>query len=83
MTRTINLDKEYTRFHGQKAIDKFFSQHPEISEWKETIEWMMESNTEHFIDDLFADGTKNNDWTYSLWFEEDENYTYIAVIVRQ
>jgi len=44
---------------------------------------MMESNTEHFIDDLFADGTKNNDWTYSLWFEEDENYTYIAVIVRQ
>lgn len=82
MKRIINIDKEYTRFHGQKAIDKFFNQHPECEEWKETFEWMLESNTEHFIDDRFADGKYNADWSYSLWFEDDDNCTYIAVIVR-
>lgn len=81
MTRTINLDKEY-RCSAEKAIEKFFEIHPEISYWKETLEWMNAESINHFIDDTWADGTKNENWTYSLWLYKDEKYTYIAVIER-
>lgn len=85
MTRKINVDKEYRKYHGKKAIERFFRYYAalDISEWRETIEWMCEAGVTHFIDDRFADGTRNNDWTYSLWFEEDDEYTYIAIITRE
>lgn len=83
MKRVLDIDKTYTKFHGQKAIDRFFNAHPEAEEWKETIEWMCDSNTEHFIDNRWANGEENKEWTYSLWFEEDDEYTYIAVITRE
>lgn len=82
MNRITDVDKVYRRFHGQKAIDRFFKTFPELAEWKDTFEWMCESGTDHYIDDMFADGTKNNDWCYSLWLEEEEDYTYIAIIER-
>lgn len=81
MKRTVNVDKEY-RCSAEKAIEKFFKRFPELDYWKETFEWMNADNVNHFIDDLFANGEKNNDWTYSLWLDKDENYTYIAVIER-
>lgn len=82
MKRIVNVDAEY-RCNASKAIEKFFKKYPELAEaWKETIEWMNADNVNHFIDNLFADGTKNDDWTYSLWLDKDEKYTYIAVIER-
>lgn len=83
MKRVVNIDKVY-RCSAAKAIKKFFKAHPELYYWEEGFEWMNENNVEHFIDDTFADGTKNLNWTYSLWLEKDEqfNYTYIAVIER-
>lgn len=82
MKRIVNVDAD-CKCNATKAIEKFFKKYPELAEaWKETLEWMNESDTEHFVDDLFADGTKNNDWTYSLWLVKNEAYTYIAVIER-
>ena len=77
----VNLDKEY-RCSAEKAIEKFFKVHPELDYWKETFEWMNTENVEHFIDDLFVNGEKNDEWCYSLWLTKDEKYTYIAVIER-
>lgn len=81
MKRTVDIDKEY-RCNAEKAIEKFFKAHPEIVYWKETLEWMNTDNINHFIDDTWANGTKNENWTYSIWLDKDENYTYIAVIER-
>ena len=82
MTRTVDVDKEYSRSHGQKAIDRFFKAHTELDYWKETFEWMLETGTDFFSDNKFADGTKNLDWNYALHFIDDESFTYICVIER-
>ena len=80
MTRTVNIDKEY-KCSADKAIEKFFKANPELNYWKETLEWMNESNVNHFIDDTLANGEKIG-WSYSLWLDKDEAYTYIAIIER-
>lgn len=82
MKRVIEIEKEYRRYHGQKAIDRFFRAHEELSYWKETFEYMLENGLDHFDDTVLADGTKNADWTYALHFEDDEYVTYICVIER-
>ena len=82
MTKKIEAWKEYRRFHGRKAIDKFFESYPELDYWKETFEWMLETNTDFLCDNIFGDGTKNRNWTYALHFENDEDFTYICVIER-
>ena len=82
MKRVVKLDREY-RCIAEKAIEKFFKAHPEFAdEWMETFQWMAESGTEHLVDDTWADGSKNPDWIYSLWLERNENYTYIALVLR-
>ena len=81
MTRTTNIDKEY-RCNADKAIEKFFAKYIGHDEWKDTFEWMNENNVEHFIDDLMGDGTKNENWCYSLWLIKEEKYTYIAIVER-
>lgn len=82
MKRIIEAEVEY-KCNAEKAIEKFFKKFPELADaWKETLEWMNESGTEHFIDDLFGDGTKNPDWCYSIWLEKNDQYTYICVIER-
>lgn len=82
MTKTVEVEKEYSKLHGQKAINKFFSTHKELDYWKETFEWMLETGTDFFCDNKFADGSKNPDWTYALHFDNDEDFTYICVIER-
>lgn len=81
MKRTVNVDKEY-KCSAKKAIEKFFNVHKELEYWKETFEWMAEEGINHFIDDVLGNGEKNDDWCYSLWLDQDEHYTYIAVIER-
>ena len=80
MKRTVNIDKEY-RCSAEKAIEKFFKAHPELDYWREQFEWMNEANVNHDINDTAGNGEKM-EWTYSLWLDKDENYTYIAVIER-
>lgn len=81
MTRTTNIDQEY-RCNASKAIEKFFNKYPEHDEWKDQFEWMNENSVEHFMDDMMADGTKNENWGYSLWLVKEEKYTYIAIVER-
>lgn len=82
MIRIVEAEAEY-KCNAKKAIEKFFKKYPELAEaWRETLEWMNESGTENFVDDLFADGTKNNDWSYSIWLDKNDPYTYICIIER-
>lgn len=81
MKRIVDLDREY-RCSAEKAIEKFCKRYQEETDgWRETFEWMAEAGVEHFIDDTMGDGSKV-DWSYSLWLEQDESYTYIALILR-
>jgi hypothetical protein len=83
MKRVIEAEKEYRRFHGQKAIDKFFETFPNLADdWKETFEWMLETGKDFFCDNLFGDGTKNSEWRYALHFDEQDDFTYICIIER-
>ena len=82
MTKTVEAWKEYRRFHGQKAIDKFFESNPDLDYWKETFEWMLAENKDFFCDNVMADGSKNKDWSYALHFDNDEDFTYICIIER-
>lgn len=83
MKRTVEAEKEYRRFHGQRAIDKFFEAYPELAgDWKECVEWMFESGTDFFCDNKFADGTENKDWRYAIHFDNSEDFTYICIIER-
>ena len=83
MERIIEAEKEYTKFHGQKAIDRFFKCYPDLAyDWKETIEYMNENNIEEFNDCMMANGTKNREWRYSLHFENNDDFTYICIILR-
>ena len=83
MKRTVEAEKEYRKYHGQKAINKFFEAFPALDYWKDTIEWMLETGTEVFCDNLYADGTVNRNWRYCLHFDESsEHVTYICIIER-
>lgn len=83
MKRIVDVDKSY-KANAAKAIEKFFKAHPELAfDWREQFDWMAETHTEHFDDTVMADGTRNSDWSYSLWLVEDEDTTYIAVIIRE
>lgn len=83
MKKTVEVWKEYRKFHGQKAIDQFFKAYPELGYWKETFEWMLETGTDFFCDNTLADGTRNKNWCYALHFDEtSEHVTYICIIER-
>lgn len=82
LKRTLEIEKEYTRFHGKKAINHFFNTHKELDFWKEQFEWMFENNIDFFSDDTMNDGSKNNNWSYALHFDDNDDITYICIIER-
>lgn len=82
MKRVLEAEMEIKAKKDETAINRFFKKYPEIDYWKETFEYMAENGEEHFIDDMFADGTKNTDWSYSLWFIRNDDSVYMAVIER-
>lgn len=82
MTKTVEIEKEYNS-NATKAINRFFKKYPELDYWKETFEWMAETNTDFFCDNVMADGTKNHDWSYALHLDQYEgDHTYICIIER-
>lgn len=82
MKRIIEVEKDYTKYTGIKAIDHFFKSHENLSYWKENFIWMIENNVDFFSDDRMNDGTKNKDWTYALHLDNEDGHTYICIIER-
>ena len=87
MRKTFSKDAEYMG-SAAHAIKMFCKRYPESTDgFKETFEWMAENGVTHFDDTLMADGTKNNNWMYSLeleWLDEYEGKDryYISLILR-
>ena len=82
MKRTVEIEMTSKTNNVEKAINKFFSKHPEIEYWKETFEYMAENNEDFFCDNTMADGAKNNEWAYALHLDINENSVYMCVIER-
>lgn len=83
MKRVTDIDMDTTCKKFATALSRFMKKYPGHEEWKETFEWMHESGTDFFCDNLFADGTKNNDWCYALHLDEyDSGHFYLALIER-
>lgn len=83
MRRIIDVDFETRCKKPETALNRFFKKYPELEdEWRETLEYMVSEGVENFTDDRMADGSYNNEWNYSLWFEDHDGSYYIAVVIR-
>ena len=88
MKRTVEVEMTVRTNNVEKAINKFFSKHPELEYWKETFGYMAENNEDFFSDTTMADGTRNNNWAYALHLNVNEivskkDFTaYMCVIER-
>lgn len=81
MKRVLEAEMEIKAKKDKTAINRFFKKYPEIDYWKETFENMANNGEDHFIDDTDSMGNKI-EWSYSLWFERNDDYVYMAVIER-
>ena len=81
MKRIIEVEHEYKR-SPKKAIAMFFARHPELAYWREEFEYMAENEIDFECDNLYADGKINDDWTYALHLDINEDSVYICVIER-
>ena len=88
MKRTIEVEFETTAVKIETALNRFFAKYPELTYWREEFEWMAENNKSFECNDMMADGTRNNDWTYALHLNINEHFKdngkdfYICVIER-
>lgn len=82
MKRITDIDGSYDCKKFSTALRRFMKKYPGHEEWKETFEWMYESGTDFFCDNIFADGTKNPDWCYALHLDVNEDNFYLALIER-
>lgn len=70
------------------ALRRFTKKFPEVAEvWSDSFEWMYENGKDTFSDIILADGTRNDDWRYSLIldeqaFGETKTHYYLCVIER-
>lgn len=78
--RITDIDGEYNCKRFSTALKKFMKEHPGHEEWEETFQWMFETETDFFSDNFFADGTKNQDWSYALHLDVYEECFYLALI---
>lgn len=82
MKRIIEAEKEIKAKKFETALDKFFKKFPEIDYWREEFEYMYENNKNFECDNMFANGEKNNDWTYALHLDRNGDSYYMCVIER-
>ena len=82
MKRIVEAEMETDCKRASTAINRFFKKFPALADdWRETIEWMVESGTYHFSDDTV--GCRHTpDWRYALNVEIDDTYAYICIIER-
>ena len=82
MKKITNVDMTVNAKKVKTAFDRFFKKYPSLKYWRETFEYMADSNEKFFSDDIMADGTKNKKWRYALHLDTEDNYIYMAVIER-
>ena len=83
MKRITDIDMNITCKKFETALRRFMKKYPGHEEWEETFQWMYESGTNFYCDNLFADGTKNIDWSYALHLDSyDSGHYYLALIER-
>lgn len=88
MKRTVDVEMTVRTNNVEKAINKFFSKHPELEYWKETFIYMAENNEDFFSDTKLANGERNIDWAYALHLDINENVSkkdltvYMCIIER-
>jgi hypothetical protein len=82
MKKIVDVDMEINCKKASTAIKNFFKKYPNLDYWKEELEYMAENNIDFMCDNELADGTKNENWTWALHFDIEENYCYIAIIER-
>lgn len=67
----------------ETAMRRFAKKYPEAYEvWSEQFDWMHENGKDFDSDNIMADGSRNNDWSWALHLDEDEGSYYICVIER-
>lgn len=82
MKRIVDVDMTINCKKLSTALNRFFKKYPELNYWREEFEWMAENNEDFECNNIFNDGSKNNDWTYALHLDIEDSYFYIAVIER-
>ena len=82
MKRIIDVDMVCRCKKISTALDRFFKKYPNLTYWREQLEYMAENNIDFDSDITLADGTKNDFWCWALHLDIEENYFYIAVIER-
>lgn len=87
MKRVIEAEFETTAKKFETALNRFFKKYPELDYWKEQFEYMYEHNIDFTCDNIFADGTTNENWSWALHLVindlvmNDDSY-YFCVIER-
>ncbi len=88
MKRVVEVEFETTVAKIETAFNRFFKKYPELEYWRESFEWLAENNKDFECNNLMADGTKNNEWTYALHLDINEHIksnkidVYMCVIER-
>ena len=82
MKRTIEAEMEIRVKNFETALNRFFKKFPKIDYWREEFEYMYENDKDFECDNMFANGEKNNDWTYALHLDCNEDSYYMCVIER-
>ena len=83
MKRIIDADMTTYCKKAETAINRFFKKYPELKHWKEMFEYMAEHNQDFECDNVWSDGSKNNDWTFALHFDNNGDSFYMCVIERE
>lgn len=84
MKRIVDVDMTVRCKKVETAFNRFFKKYPELDCWREVFEWMAENNIDFDCNNIYDDGSRNDDWTYALHLNIDMEYSYfyIAVIER-
>ena len=82
MKRIIEAEMEIRVNNFEIALNRFFKKFPEIDYWREEFEDMYENDKDFECDNMLANGEKNNDWSYALHLDCNEDSYYMCVIER-
>ena len=82
MKRIVDVDMTIKSKKLSTALNRFFKKYPELNYWRESFEYMAEHNEDFESNNIYNDGSRNNDWTYALHLDIEDSYFYIAVIER-
>ena len=82
MKRIVDVDMTIKCKKLSTALNRFFKKYPELNYWRESFEYMAEHNEDFESNNIYNDGSRNNDWTYALHLDIEDSCFYIAVIER-